>query len=483
MTVNQNIDKIMTAMDVGGMTRSQQDYAAFVESKSASTTFEGIDDDDMAPHLFPHQRDLARWALRKGRAAIFADTGLGKTAMQIEWARHVARRGRVLILAPLAVAPQTVAEAKRFGVDIAYRQTDAGDLITITNYERLSAFDPADFSGVVLDESSILKAFDGKTRNAIIGRFASTPFRLAATATPAPNDFTELGNHSEFLGIKTRTEMLAEYFVHDGGDTSEWRLKGHAERDFWRWLATWGAVVRKPSDLGYDDGAYALPPMKFFEHVIPVDNTLAHAAGMLFAAPAVSLQEQRGTRRATVGKRVEVAARIASEPGPCLIWCELNDESKALTQAIGGSVEVKGADDQETKMTSLAQFASGETRVLITKPSIAGFGLNWQHCSRVVFVGASHSYEQTYQAIRRCWRFGQTKPVDVHIIRAETEQLVIDNYRRKEADAARLGAEMAAQVLDAVRSEVRGASAREWNDYTANQEQIIPLWMLPENQQ
>ena len=457
-------------------------YEKFVATKSAWTAFPGIDDAVIGGHLFPHQRDLVRWALRKGRAAVFADTGLGKTAMQIEWARHVAQRGRVLILAPLAVAPQTVVEAKRFGVDISYRQVDAGDRITITNYERLSAFNPADFAGIVLDESSILKAFDGKTRNAIVGGFAATPFRLAATATPAPNDFTELGNHSEFLGIKTRTEMLAEYFVHDGGDTSEWRLKGHAEKDFWRWLATWGAVVRKPSDLGYDDGAYALPPLKFTEHVIPVDNTLAHAAGMLFAAPAMSLQEQRGTRRATVGKRVEVAAGIAAQPGPCLIWCELNDESKALHDAIPDSVEVKGSDSTEEKMRALSSFSSGESRVMITKPSIAGFGLNWQHCARVVFVGASHSYEQTYQAIRRCWRFGQDKAVEVHIIRAETEQLVIDNYRRKEADAARLGAEMAAQVLDSVRAEVQGVSAREWNPYDATKEQTIPSWMIPENQ-
>lgn len=457
-------------------------YESFVASKSAFTAFPGITDAVIGGHLFPHQRDLVTWALRKGRAAVFADTGLGKTAMQVEWAKHVSQHGRVLILAPLAVAPQTVVEAARFGAGIAYRRWDAGDLITITNYEMMGAFDLSQFSGIVLDESSILKAFDGKTRNAIIGGFAATPFRLACTATPAPNDFTELGNHSEFLGVKTRTEMLAEYFVHDGGDTSEWRLKGHAIKSFWRWLATWGAVVRKPSDLGYDDGAYALPPLRFHEHIVPVDHTTAHAAGMLFATNAVSLQDQRNTRRATVSKRVEVAASIAAQPGPCLIWCELNDESRALAQAIGGSVEVKGADDNETKMASLSQFSSGETRVMITKPSIAGFGLNWQHCNRVVFVGASHSYEQTYQAIRRCWRFGQTKPVDVHIIRAETEQLVIDNYRRKEADAARLGAEMAAQVLDSVRAEVQGVSAREWNPYDANKEQIIPSWMHPENQ-
>lgn len=458
-------------------------YDAFVARKSASTAFPGIDDAVIGAHLFPHQRDLTTWALRKGRAAIFADTGLGKTAMQVEWAKHVSSRGRVLMLAPLAVAQQTVDEAKRFGVDVAYRRWDAGDLITITNYEMMSAFNVSAFTGIILDESSILKSFNGSTRNAIIEGFRETPFRLACTATPAPNDFTELGNHSEFLGVKTRTEMLAEYFVHDGGSTSEWRLKGHAVKGFWKWLATWGAVVRKPSDLGYDDGAYALPPLRFHDHVVAVDHTTAFASGMLFATNAVGLSEQRQTRRATTASRVDVAARIAAEPGPCLIWCELNSESEALARAIGGAIEVKGADSPEEKTASLAQFASGESRVLITKPSIAGFGLNWQHCNRVVFVGASHSYEQTYQAIRRCWRFGQTRPVDVHIIRAETEQLVVDNYRRKEADAARLGAEMAAQVLESVRAEVQSTSVREWNPYDANKQQTIPSWLLPENQQ
>ena len=458
-------------------------YETLISRKSYATVFPGIADAVIAPHLFPHQRDLTQWALRKGRAAVFADTGLGKTAIELEWARHVSAKGRVLMLAPLAVTTQTVLEGKRFGVDVSYRQWDAGDLITITNYERLDAFDLSAFAGVVIDESSILKSFDGATRNAIITGFRETPYRLACTATPAPNDFTELGNHSEFLGVKTRTEMLAEYFVHDGGSTSEWRIKGHAIKDFWKWLATWGAVVRKPSDLGYDDGAYNLPPLTFHEHIVEVDHTLAHAAGMLFRTNAIGLAEQRQTRRATVGKRVEVAARLAALPGPCLIWCELNDESAALANAIGGAVEVKGADDQDRKTTALASFSSGEARVLVTKPSIAGFGLNWQHCNRVVFVGASHSYEQTYQAIRRCWRFGQTRHVDVHIIRAETEQLVIDNYRRKEAEAARLGAEMAAQVLDSVRSEVQGASTREWNAYAPQQQQLIPSWMLPENQQ
>lgn len=453
------------------------DYGSFIARKSYAEAFPGIDDDDIAEHLFPHQRDLVRWSLRKGRSAIFADTGLGKTAMQVEWARHVSRRGRVLILAPLAVAQQTVAEGARFGVDMAYRRADAGDLITVTNYEMMDAFDLSSFVGVVLDESSILKAFDGKTRNAIIGGFKSTPYRLAATATPAPNDFTELGNHSEFLGVKTRTEMLAEYFVHDMDTTQDWRLKGHAVKSFWRWVATWGAVVRRPSDLGYEDGAYNLPPLRFHEHVIPVDHTDAHRSGLLFAVNATTLSDQRGVRRATLDKRIEKAAALAADGGPCIVWCEMNDESTGLARAIADSVEVTGSDTVDEKQAKLATFSNGSKRVIVTKPSIAGFGLNWQHCARMVFVGASHSYEQTYQAIRRCWRFGQARPVDVHIIRAETEQLVIDNYRRKEAEAARLGAEMAAQVLDSVRAEVQGASAREWNAYDAHTAMTIPSWL------
>ena len=456
-------------------------YQDFIATKSNSEVFPGIDDTDIADHLFPHQKDLVTWALRKGRAAVFADTGLGKTAIQIEWARHVSRRGRVLILAPLAVAQQTVAEAARFGVDMTYRRADAGDLITVTNYEMLDHFDLDAFTGVVLDESSILKAFNGSTRNAIIGGFKRTPFRLACTATPAPNDFTELGNHSEFLGVKTRTEMMAEYFVHDMDTTQDWRLKGHAIKSFWRWLATWGAVVRRPSDLGHDDGSYNLPPLCFHEHVIPVDNSAAHKSGLLFAVNATTLSDQRAVRRGTADARIAKAAELAGTDVACIVWCEMNDESKGVADAIADSVEVTGCDNVDDKQAKLATFSSRQRRVIVTKPSIAGFGLNWQHCARMVFVGASHSYEQTYQAIRRCWRFGQTMPVDVHIIRAETEQLVIDNYRRKEAEAARLGAEMALQVLDSVRAEIQSASAREWNPYDANTPMTIPSWMINSN--
>ncbi len=458
-------------------------YEDWVSSKSKTVENIGIKipHEELSACLYPHQKDLARWALAKGRAAIFADTGLGKTAMQLEWARHVSAHGRVLILAPLAVASQTVDEGQSLGLaNVKYLRSDNADQrIVITNYEMMENFDPSNFVGVVLDESSILKSFTGRTRTQIIEAFKETPYRLAATATPAPNDFTELGNHSEFLGIKTRTEMLAEYFVHDMENTQDWRLKGHAIKSFWRWLASWGAVVRTPSDLGYDDDRYNLPHLRMHEVVIPTDHTDAYKAGMLFSMNASSLSEQRALRKSTLDKRVEEARKIASTGGPCIIWCETNDESAAL-KTIDGAVEVKGSQTPEEKSDLLTSFSKGESRVMVTKPSIAGFGLNWQQCSRMVFVGASHSYEQTYQAIRRCWRFGQKNPVDVYVIRAETEQLIVDNYRRKEADAIRLGMEMSAQVGDSVRSEVRGANVREWNPYNAHTEMITPAWVNSE---
>lgn len=451
-------------------------YEQWVAAKMEGATFTGLDYEPRA-HLFDFQRDLVRWALRRGRAALFADTGLGKTAMQVEWARAVSAHGRVIILAPLAVADQTVREAERFGVDVRYRRDDDGSRIVITNYEMLDHFDPGEFAGIVLDESSIIKSYAGATRNAVLTAFADTPYRLACTATPAPNDFTELGNHSEFLGIKSRSEMLAEYFVHDGGSTQDWRVKGHAEADFWRWVCSWGALVKSPSDLGYDDARYDLPPLRMHEHVIGIDHSDVWGEGMLFAPDARTLSDQRATRRATQDERVKVAARIAAGPGPCLIWCETNAEGDAAAKAIPDAVQVAGADSIEDKRDRLLGFADGRYRVLITKAKIAGFGMNWQRCSRMVFLGASHSFEQTYQAVRRCWRFGQDRPVDVHVIRAETEQAIVANFKRKEADAARLAAGMGQHVRAALIDDVRGGR-REWNDYNPEAPMVVPEWLF-----
>lgn len=452
-------------------------YADFIASKGATVDAVPVPHGEIAEHLFAYQRDLVRWALRRGRAAIFADTGLGKTAMQVEWARQCSAHGRVLILAPLAVAEQTVREGARFGVDVRYlRSDDPSARIAITNYEMLEHFDPAAFVAVVLDESSILKAYDGKTRNAIIGAFGATPWRLACTATPAPNDYTELGNHAEFLGVRTRTEMLAEFFVHDGGETQTWRLKGHARDLFWRWVCTWGAVVKKPSDLGYSDAGFILPPLRWHERIVEVDHADARKVGLLFAPEARTLSEQRATRRMTLERRVAIAAELAAVDEPVLVWCELNDESEAIARAIPGAVEVTGSDDIDTKRDRLLGFSDGRYRVLVTKPKIAGFGLNWQHCARVIFAGASHSYEQTYQSVRRCWRFGQQRHVDAFVIRAETENAIVANYRRKEADAERLASEMVAHMRDVQRAEISSAR-REHNDYVPDVEMTVPVWL------
>lgn len=432
--------------------------------------------------LFPHQRDLVQWALRRGRAAVFADTGLGKSLMELEWSRHVSALGRVLIATPLAVAEQMSAEGSRFGICAPYRREDAGDQITVTNIDMLHAFDPGSFVGFALDESSILKSYDGAMRRYITEQWGRVAYRTAWTATPAPNDFTELGTHSAFLGIKSREEMLAEFFVHDGGSTQDWRLKGHAVTAFWRWVATWGAVVRRPSDLGHPDAGYNLPPLRMHDHVVPLNDGDVRASGRLFADEAVTLHEQRAVRRATIEKRVAVAADICGGDAQALVWCELNDEGDALEWAIAGAIQVRGSDDPDTKSERLLGFAAGKYRVLVTKPGIAGFGLNFQRCSRMVFVGASHSYEQRYQAIRRCWRFGQSQPVDVHVIRTEADGAIVANMRRKEADAERLAAEMTAHVGEAVRSSVLGAK-REWNPYDPRETMTVPAWAQTEIEQ
>ena len=415
-------------------------YLEFIASKRIVAPTAGIASDvALSERMFPFQRDIVAWALRRGRAAIFADCGLGKSLMQIEWARVVNEAtGRpVLILAPLAVATQTVGEGRKFGIDVVYArsQSQAGAGITVANYEMLEHFDASVFSGVVLDESSILKSYTGKFRNLVIESFAKTPYKLACTATPAPNDFMELGNHSEFLGALSRTEMLAMFFVHDGGETQAWRLKGHAESDFWRWVASWAAVVRKPSDLGYPDAGFNLPKLAIENVVVDVSTEQA-PTGMLFAADAQTLSERQAARRDSTDRRVEICASLVnSKPGPWVVWCALNDESAKITAAIPGAVEVRGSDTREHKEAAMLGFASGQIRVLVSKVKICGFGMNWQHCSNVAFLGVSDSYEQFYQAVRRCWRFGQKSDVSVYVVTASTEGAVLRNIQRKEADA------------------------------------------------
>lgn len=436
------------------------DYQGFLSAKRIVDEPSGLRRvPALNPMLFDFQSDIVRWALRRGRAAIFADCGLGKTPMQLEWAKHVDTKtgGNVLIVAPLAVSAQTVREGEKFGVGVTPCKTgeDVAAGVNITNYERLHHFDPAEFAGIVLDESSILKSYTGRYRTDLVERWGRLPYRLACTATPAPNDFMELGNHAEFLGTMTRTEMLSMFFVHDGGETQKWRLKGHAESEFWKWLCSWAVMLRKPSDLGYEDGDFVLPPLRIHQVTVTTDTP----SDSLFPMEAQTLQERQQARRTSTPQRVAKCAEIINgDTAPWLCWCNLNNESEGLASAIDGAVEVRGSDTAEHKEDSMLGFSRGDVKRLVTKPSIAGFGMNWQHCSNVAFVGLSDSYEQFYQAIRRCWRFGQKEPVDCYIITADTEGAVVKNIERKEKDAQRMADNMVAHMHDLNAENIRGTT-------------------------
>ena len=459
-------------------------YESFVASKLTRMPATGL---AVAPELhaslFPHQRDLVTWALKRGRAALFADTGLGKTAMQLEWARHVsAATGKpVLVLAPLAVAAQTQREGLRLGIDVTLVRDGAEVMpgVNVCNYERLHRLDASVFGGVVCDESSILKNYNSKTLRQLLDAFAGTPFKLCATATPSPNDYTELGTHAEFLGACSRVEMLAEYFVHDGGSTQDWRLKGHARSQYWKWVATWAALLRKPSDLGYDDAGYALPPLNVKRHIIPADAETTKAAGFLFAQEASGLMERRDARRASMGARIDRAlATIDAEPDESwIVWVDLNAEQDAIAKALGDRCfSVQGSDTLDDKESRIVAFGKGERRIMVTKASVAGFGLNWQHVARVAFVGVTDSWEAYYQAVRRCWRFGQKRPVDVHIFASEIEGAVVDNLARKERDAQKMADELSVETHDAMLAEVRG-TVRSTNTYNPSAIRM-PEWLV-----
>ncbi len=612
-------------------------YEAFLERKRMVDPATGMYAPPMLPaFLFPHQRDIVAWALRRGRAAIFAGTGLGKTAMELTWADAVSAHTDkpVLIFAPLAVSQQHIREAEKFGLParIVKSQDDVRHGANVTNYQKIEHFDLSAFGGIVLDESSILKSTDGKYRTRLIEECASVPFRLAATATPAPNDFMELGNHAEFLGVLSYTDMLATFFVHDGGDTQKWRLKGHAENDFWKWMASWAVMLRKPSDLGYPDGGYDLPPLRQHQHIVAADYAPSLDTGLLFPMEARTMQERLGARRDTVEERVALAVQIVkaglcdnlngwesqtsaastcelttsqtkrnsggtpkkkktdttsesgsaerlipntpstSEPGlgsailsnadglssgrhsasgsqsttPCyspkmesvpsatqrplgktaepgsasitatqpgpseafsaahatepsanfrttlpdcaepsntlndrpqnrwVIWCQLNSEQDALERAFGDlCLSVRGSNADEDNERAILAFIDGDRPILIGKPSMMGFGLNLQCCSQTIFVGLNDSFEQVFQSVRRFWRFGQTKPVNVHFIAAETEGAVVANLRRKEADADRMAASMILHMADLSRAEVSGL-VRTVPDYNPTQPIVLP---------
>jgi hypothetical protein len=421
-----------------------QGYNDFLASKAIVFDGVGFTPKKLNRNLFPFQHDIDIWACQKGRAAVFADCGLGKTVMQLAWADaiHKETGENVLIPTPLAVSLQTIQEGEKFGINVKQSRNGKPYPITITNYDMLDKFNPDHFIGVALDESSILKAFDGKTRTMIIDMFSRTPYRSAWTATPSPNDFMELGNHAEFLGIMTYVEMLAKFFYHDGGDTSKWILKRHAENDFWRWVCSWAVMIRKPSDLGkYDDTGFILPKLNTFQHAI--DSDICLDSSKLISWQATTLEEQRKVKRETIETRCQLCAdTVNKSPEEWLIWCELNPEGDLLEKLIPDSVQVSGSDSLEEKERKLSGFVQDGSRVLITKPKIGGFGMNWQHCRNIYYVGTSHSFEKFYQTLRRCLRFGQKREVNCHINVVDMEGSVFENLMRKEADATRMQDQM-----------------------------------------
>jgi hypothetical protein len=434
-------------------------YFDFLDKKTHSSNDFGFVPEFLPDELFDFQKYVLDWGIRKGRCALFEDCGLGKSFQELVWAENVARhaKGRVLIITPLAVTAQMVREGEKFGIEC--HRSYKGELfrITVTNYERLHMFDPSDFVGVAGDESSILKNFQGAMRGSITAFLKKIPYRLLASATPSPNDFIELGTTSEALGDLGYMDMLNKYFKNDlnnssvgrhCGEVIKWRLKGHAEIPFWRWVCSWARAVRKPSDLGFEDGDFILPPLTINAHMVEAQHL---AEGMLFALPAVGMKEQREERKRTISERCDMAASLVNDTGqPAIAWCHMNQEGDELAKRIPDSVQVSGRDSDDAKEEKLAAFISGDIRVLVTKPIIAAWGLNLQHCNHMTFF-PSHSYEQYYQSVRRCWRFGQKRPVTVDWVTTEGERRVITNLTAKDEKSDRMFSALVAQMNNAMK--------------------------------
>jgi hypothetical protein len=462
-------------------------YSAFLARKQTMAVPVGFEAaNNLSPFLKPFQRDLVLWACRRGAAAIFAGTGLGKTLQQLSWARQVVDHtgGRVIILAPLAVALQTVGEAEKFdipGVAYAADESQIASDIVVTNYDRRHLFDLSQFAGIVLDESSIIKSHDGKTRAELMETAAEIPYKLCCTATPAPNDWTELGQHAEFLGVMSAKEMLAMFFVHEGSvranpNGEEWRLKRHAENDFWRWVSSWAVMLRSPIDLGYDEPEYILPPLNL--HQITVAADYRPTAGMLFPVEARTMQERRAVKKDSIDDRVlAVAHLVNSQPDrPWLVWCDLNAEGEALAKALSDSLEVAGSHSPDLKTIRLLGFVKGNPRVLVTKPKIGGWGMNWAHCADMVFVGLNDSFESLFQSIRRCWRFGQTKPVNVYLVASEFEGAVVANLKAKEQRYDRMAEAMVDHMRGFSEAQIRGGRQTA-STYEPKIRMELPTWM------
>jgi hypothetical protein len=465
-----------------------EEYRALLAAKRHHAPSSGLacTPDDVNPALFDFQRHVTALSVRRGRGAVWAATGLGKTRIQAEWLRLTRERagGSGLILAPLGVAAQTIREASAIGIRAEYVHDDAeasrvlaGDChIAITNYERLHKIDPGRFGAVVLDESSILKAYSGTVKRALVAAFRQTPYRLCCTATPAPNDLEELCNHADFLGVMSPAEMRSTFFIADSrGEFMRYRLKGHARQAFYDWLASWAVACRTPADLGFDDTAYRLPELRITDHVI---ETGWSAPGELFTPRLEGVTQRAQVRRDTLAARVaESVALIGTEPGEqWLAWCGMNAEADAITAAVPGAVNVQGSDDPDVKAARLLDFAEGRLRVLVTKPSLAGFGLNFQACARMVFCGLSDSYEMYHQAIRRCWRFGQKRPVNAHIVLADAERVIAENVRAKERTAADMTTGLITAIAEQNRRELFAGTSRS-DSYEPVRPLTLPAWL------
>lgn len=453
------------------------EYAAFLASKAPKPVAVGTEPGPMPAHLFDYQAECVAFGLRQGRAAMFLDTGLGKTRIQLEWCKQAAAatNGAALLLTPLAVARQIEREGQSLGYDVRVirEQSDAGTGINVCNYDRLDKLDYASFGAVSLDESSILKSFTGATTRALIAAFAGHRFKLCSTATPAPNDHMELGNHADFLGVMRNAEMLSRWFINDTSTASQnWRIKGHAVEPFWDWVASWARCAETPADLGYDASRFILPPLNIHRHKAAGDTRAP--AGMLFAGD-VSATTMHVTKRETAEARAAmVADLVAQNPDePWVIWCDTDYEADALKAAIPATTEVRGSYKPETKEDALEAFALGRSLYMTTKPEVAGQGLNWQHASKMAFVGRSFSYERWYQAVRRCWRFGQTRPVDVHLIVAEGEDQIGRVIDRKAADHITMKRAMAAAMKRGM-----GTSSQTKVPYIPTHTTEVPSWMF-----
>lgn len=456
-------------------------YREFLNGKRLSTTAYGFEvgEGEINSGLFTWQARIVRWALVRGRTALFEDCGLGKTLQQLEWARHIWQHtdGMILLLTPLAVGKQTLREHNRFSINAPARmatcQDDCEPGINVANYEKLHLFDASKFNAVVLDESQILKSYTGATKRALIDNFRTTPYRLACTATPAPNDRMELGNHAEFLGIMPANEMLARWFINEGKNCGHYRLRKHATRDFWSWIASWAVCISKPSDLGFPDDGFSLPPLNVHEHIIDSRP----AAGWLFAAGGVSAVCVHAEKRSCLPERADkVADLVNSDSDQWAVWCDTDYEADALRDRIPDAVEVRGSHTDKIKEDRLGGFQDGTHRIIITKPEIGGLGLNWQHAHKTTWF-AGYSYEKFYQAIRRLWRYGQKLPVECHVVMSEVEQSIADVVRRKQSEHDEMKSEMAEAMKEFQIANICGAGMK-LAPYTPNRKVMVPDWLL-----